>query len=46
MWMLFDCTSLTDIEQEVQYDIRIMARVLDHVMEINVLLTLAQPTAP
>ena len=28
-------TSLNDIEQHIQYDIRIMARVLDHVTEIN-----------
>ena len=34
---LWTPTSLTDIEQQIQYDIRIMARVLDHVMEINVL---------
>ena len=29
-------TSLNDIEQHIQYDIRIMARVLDHVTEINI----------
>ena len=39
-------TSLDDIEQHIQYDIRIMARVLDHVTEINVLQMLAQPSAP
>ena len=39
-------TSLNDIEQHIQYDIRIMARVLDHVTKINILPVLAQPSAP
>ena len=39
-------TSLNDIEQHIQYDIRIMARVLDHVTEINILPIPAQPSAP
>ena len=38
-------TSLNDIEH-IQYDIRIMPRVLDHVTEINILPVLAQPSAP
>ena len=38
--------SLTDIEQQIQYDIRIVARVLDHVMEVNILPTLAKPIVP
>ena len=39
-------TSLNDIEQHIQYDIRIMARVLGHVTEINILPIPAQPSAP
>ena len=39
-------TSLNDIEEHIQYDIRIMTRVLDHVTEINILPVLAQPSAP
>ena len=39
-------TSLNDIEQYTQYDIRIMARVLDHVTEINILPIPTQPSAP
>ena len=39
-------TSLNDIEEHIQYDIRIMARVLDHVTEINILPVLAQPSTP
>ena len=39
-------TSLNDIEQHIQYDIRIMARVLDHVTEINILPIPTQPSAP
>ena len=38
--------SLNDIEQHIQYDIRIMTRVLDHVTDINILPVLAQPSAP
>ena len=37
-------TSLNDIEQHIQYDI--MARVLDHVAEINILPIPTQPSAP
>ena len=39
-------TSINYIEQHIQYDIRIMARILDHVIEINILPVLAQPSAP
>ena len=39
-------TSLNNIEQHIQYDIRIMARVLDHVTEINILPIPTQPSAP
>ena len=39
-------TSLNNIEQYIQYDIRIMARVLDHVTEINILPIPTQPSAP
>ena len=43
IWTL---TSLNDIEQHIQYDIGIMARVLDHVTKISILPVLAQPSAP
>ena len=39
-------TSLNEIEQHIQYDIRIMARVLGHATEINTLPILAQPSVP
>ena len=39
-------TSLNDIEQTIQYDIRIMPRVLDHITEINILSLPTQPLAP
>ena len=39
-------TSLNDTEQHIQYDIRIMARVLDHVTKINILPIPVQPSAP
>ena len=38
--------SLNYIEQHIQYDIRIMARVLDHVTEIKILPIPTQPSAP
>ena len=43
---IWTSTSLYEIEQHIQYDIRNMARVLDHVTEINILSVLAQPSAP
>ena len=39
-------TSLNDMEQHIQYDIRILARVLDHATEINILPIPTQPLAP
>ena len=39
-------TSLNDMEQHIQYYIRNMARVLDHVTEIYILPIPTQPSAP
>ena len=39
-------TSLTFIEDHIQYDISIMGRVLDHVMELRTIPIAQTPTAP